>query len=58
MDATESDEKHWICAWLNSHAVTGFPYTPAKVVSLANPDYRQDYANSLTFLKKYMESKT
>ena len=56
-DESYCDEKHWICAWLNSQAVPKFPYKPSKVVNLANPDYRLQYADSLTFLKKYMESK-
>ena len=56
-DPSYSDEKHWICAWLNSQAVPDFPYRTSRVVDLANPDYRLQYTDSLTFLKKYMESK-
>ena len=56
-DPSYSDEKHWICAWLNSQAVPKFPYKPLKIINLANPDFRTQYADSLAFLKKYMESK-
>jgi len=56
-DSVDSDERHWICAWLNSYEVPKFPYTPAKVIALSNPTYSAQYADALAFLKKYMESK-
>lgn len=56
-ESPDSDESHWICAWLNSKAVPDFPYSSEKVIALSDSTYRSDYANTLTFLKKYMESK-
>lgn len=56
-DSVDSDERHWICALLNSYEVPKFPYTPAKVIALSNPTYSVQYADALAFLKKYMESK-
>jgi len=56
-DPVDSDERHWICAWLNSYAVPKFPYTPSKIIALSNPLYSMQYNDSLTFLKKYMESR-
>jgi len=56
-DASDCDEKHWICAWLNSKAVPKFPYSSAKVISLSNATFQSQYADALTFLKKYMESR-
>lgn len=56
-DQPDSDESHWICAWLNSKAVSNFPYSADKVISLSDPAFHTQYVNTLTFLKKYMESK-
>lgn len=56
-DSPDSDESHWICAWLNSKAISNFPYKPEKVVTLSDSAYRSQYDNTLTFLKKYMESR-
>ena len=50
-----SDECHWVCAWLNATVKAyNFPYTPAEVVALYNDTNR--YAAALTFFKTYMES--
>ena len=56
-DTADSDEKHWICAWLNSKDVPKFPFSSSKVISLSNPAFQTQYSDTLTFLKKYMESK-
>jgi len=57
-EPTDSDERHWICAWLNAHAISNFPYKPEKVITLSDPSYRLQYDNTLAFLKGYMETRT
>ena len=52
-----SDERHWICAWLNAKSVPGFPYTDTKVLSFYNSPLSTEYNNALIFFKTYMETR-
>jgi hypothetical protein len=54
-DYANTDEFHWICAWLNalSHSFN-FPYTGQQVIDLYNSP--TEYHNALTFFKTYMET--
>ncbi len=51
---SNTDEIHWICAWLNalSHSFN-FPYTGQQVIDFYNDLSRYDAA--LDFFKTYME---
>lgn len=53
-----TDERHWICAWLNalSHSFN-FPYSGQQVVDFYNQGRGSAaYTNALTFFKTYMET--
>jgi hypothetical protein len=52
-----TDEFHWICAWLNalSHSFN-FPYTGQQVIDLYNSPTESQ--NALAFFKTYMETHT
>ena len=52
-----TDEFHWICAWLNalSHSFN-FPYSGQQVMDLYNSPTESH--NALTFFKTYMETHT
>lgn len=53
----DTDEFHWVCAWLN--ALSGsfnFPYTAQQVLDFYNKGPgTKDYQDALTFFKTYME---
>lgn len=57
---TDTDEFHWVCAWLNAiRKAFAFPYTPQQVIDYyvlgtASPGYQ----DALLFFKTYMESHT
>lgn len=54
-DFPNSDEVHWVCAWLNATVgAYNFPYTPAEVIALYQD--LSKYAAALTFFKVYMEN--
>lgn len=49
-----TDECHWVCAWLNATVGThNFPYTPAEVIALYQDVGKR--AAALSFFKTYME---
>ena len=52
-----TDERHWICAWLNalSHSWS-FPYTGQEVRDFYNSSATGVYADALDFFKTYMET--
>ena len=55
-----TDEYHWICAWLNalSHSFN-FPYSGAQVLGFYNAGKgTTTYNNALLFFKTYMETHT
>ena len=54
-----TDERHWICAWLNalSHSFN-FPYTGQQVLDYYNNTSAVVYQNALTFFKDFMETHT
>lgn len=55
-----TDEFHWICAWLNalSHSFN-FPYTGAQVLGFYNAGSASNtYKDALLFFKTYMETHT
>lgn len=59
-DYPNSDEYHWICAWLNalSHSFN-FPYSGAQVLGFYNAGKgTATYKNALAFFKTYMETHT
>ena len=55
-DYSNTDEFHWICAWLNalSHSFN-FPYTGQEVIDFYNSS---SSADALAFFKTYMETHT
>lgn len=63
---SNTDEYHWVSAWLNavaqsdpaySYAKFNFPYTAAEVLAFYNAGAGSDvYTNALTFFKTYMET--
>ena len=54
---SNTDEFHWVCAYLNalSHSFN-FPYTGQQVVDFYNSS--SSYADALAFFKTYMETHT
>lgn len=62
-DYQNSDEKHWICAWLNALAYvqginpTGyeFPYTADQVIKFYREEGDYSASEALNFFKLYME---
>ena len=59
-DYPNTDEYHWICAWLNalSHSFN-FPYSGAQVLGFYNAGKgTPTYNNALLFFKTYMETHT
>ena len=59
-DFSNSDEFHWVCAWLN--AIThsfNFPYNGDQVIAFWNAGATSDtYKDALSFFKTYMEQHT
>ena len=59
-DFSNTDEFHWVCAWLN--AITNsfnFPYSGDQVIGFWNAGKSSDtYKDALTFFKTYMEQHT
>jgi hypothetical protein len=58
-----SDEFHWICAWLNAlGGYFNFPYSAQEVLTFAalksDPSKATQYQDALTFFKTYMELHT
>lgn len=61
---SDTDERHWICAWLNARAYqTGigpagykFPYTAEQVRAFYLGGGQYTYAEALYFFKTYMEN--
>lgn len=52
---SNTDECHWVCAWLNATVgAFNFPYTAAEVIALYEDLSKYDAA--LTFFKTYMEN--
>lgn len=53
-----TDERHWICAWLNALSRSfNFPYSGQQVVDFYNLGRGSTgYINALTFFKTYMET--
>jgi hypothetical protein len=57
----DSDEFHWICAWLNAlGGYFNFPYSAQEVLDFAALKYSDPtkYQDALTFFKTYMETHT
>lgn len=54
---SNTDEFHWICAWLNalSHSFP-FPYTGQQVLDFYDSPTTAAYDDALTFFKTYMEA--
>lgn len=54
---SDTDEFHWICAWLNALSNSfNFPYTGQQVIDFYNNPAM--YADALLFFKTYMEQHT
>jgi hypothetical protein len=54
-----TDEFHWVCAWLNAlGGYFNFPYSGAEVLDFAKMKYTNPtkYQDALTFFKTYMET--
>lgn len=56
---SNTDEFHWVCAWLNalSHSFN-FPYSGQQVLDFYNSPSITVYQDALTFFKTYMETHT
>jgi len=56
---SNTDEFHWVCAWLNalSHSFN-FPYSGQQVLDFYNSPSSTVYQDALTFFKTYMETHT
>lgn len=57
---SNTDEYHWICAWLNALSNSfNFPYSGTQVLAFYNAGSGSTvYQNALTFFKTYMENHT
>ncbi|WP_157979415.1 hypothetical protein [Rhodoferax ferrireducens] len=52
-----TDEFHWICAWLNALSTSfNFPYTGQQVLDFYNSTSSTVYEDALAFFKTYMET--